>query len=60
MIIELGKYNSAEALLIGHMNTGQQRWVINRNTEWRASVIMVAVHMREMGGRTKGRTLRHI
>ena len=60
MIIELGKYNSDEALLIGHMNTRRQRRVINRNMEQRASVIMAAVCMRETGGRTKGRTMRHI
>jgi len=53
MIIELGKYNSAEELLIGHMNTRLQRQVINWNMEWRVSVAMVAVHMREMGDRAR-------
>ena len=56
MIIELGKYNSATELLVGHPNTGLQGWVINRNMVQRASVTMAAVCMREEGDRTKGRT----
>ena len=53
MIIELGKYNSAEELLIGHTNTRLQRWVINWNTGKRVSVTMAAVHMREWGDGTR-------
>ena len=53
MIIELRKYNSAEELLIGHMNTKLWRWVINQNMEWRVFVAMVAVRMREMGNRSR-------
>ena len=53
MIIELGKYNSAEELLIGHMNTRLQRWVIHQNMEQGVSVAMAAVHMRETGDRPR-------
>ena len=49
MIIELKKYNSAEELLIGHMNARLWRQVINWNMAWGVSVAKVAVHMREMG-----------
>ena len=49
MIIELRKYNSAEELLIGFMNTGSWGRVIYWNMEQRVSVSKVAVHMRETG-----------
>jgi len=49
MIIELRKYNPAEELLVGLMNTGSQGQVINWNTERRVSVAMAAVNMKEMG-----------
>ena len=49
MIIELGKYNSAEGLLIGIRTAGSQGHVCNRDGDWRISVTRVAVHMKEKG-----------
>ena len=53
MIIKLGKYNSADELLIGHMNARLQRWVINWNMERRVSVARAAVRMKEKENGTR-------
>ena len=45
MIIELGKYNSAEELLIETRTTGSQGHVCYRNGDQRASVTRAAVCM---------------
>jgi len=45
MIIELGKYNSAEELLIETRTTRSQRHVCYQDGDWRASVTRVAVRM---------------
>ena len=55
MIIELRKYNSAEELLIGLRSAGLQWQVLNRNTERRTSVTMVAVCMRGTGDGARDR-----
>ena len=46
-IIELGKYNSAEELLIGTRTAGSQGHVYYQNGDWR--VFVTAVHMEEKG-----------
>ena len=45
MIIELGKYNSADELHIETRATGSQGHVCYRNGDWRASVTRAAVRM---------------
>ena len=45
MIIELGKYNSAEELLIETRTTGSQGHVCYQDRDWRVSVTRVAVCM---------------
>ena len=47
MIIKLGKYNSAEELLIEKGITSSQAQVIYWDGDWRVSVIRVAVCMEE-------------
>src|SRR5882672_2758553 len=54
MIIELGRYNSAEELLIGPPNVGSRGWAHSRDTGRRVSVTMVAVCMKEMGDGATG------
>ena len=49
MIIELGKYNSAEELLKETRATGSQRHVCYQNGDWRVSVTGAAVRMEEEG-----------
>ena len=49
MIIELGKYNSAEELLIETRTAGSQGHVCNQDGDWRISVTRVAVRMEEKG-----------
>ena len=49
MIIELGKYNSAEELLIGTRTTGSQGHICYRDGDRRVSVNRAAVHMEEKG-----------
>jgi len=53
-IIELGKYNSAEELLIETRTTGSQWHVYYRGEDWRTSITRAAVHMglEGMGMRT--------
>src|SRR5882724_1923805 len=45
MIIELGKYNSAEELLIVTRTTGSQGHVYYQGKDRRTSITRVAVHM---------------
>ena len=45
MIIKLGKYNSAEELLIETRTTGLQGHVCYQDGDWRVSVARAAVHM---------------
>jgi len=45
MIVELGKYNSAEELHIDTRTTGSQGHICYRNGDWRVSVARVAVRM---------------
>ena len=49
MIIELGKYNSAEELLIGIRTAGSQGHVCNQDGDQRISVTRAAVRMKEKG-----------
>jgi len=49
MIIKLGKYNSAEELLIETRTTGSHRCICYRDGVWRVSVTRVAVCMEEKG-----------
>ena len=49
MIIELGKYNSAEELLIETRTTGSQGHICYRDGDQRVSVTRAAVHMEEKG-----------
>ena len=49
MIIELGKYNSAEELLIETRNTGLQGYICYQNRDRIVSVTGVAVLMEEEG-----------
>ena len=44
-IIKLGKYNSAEELLIETRTTGSQGHVYYRGEDWRTSITRVAVRM---------------
>ena len=54
MIIELGKYNSAEELLIETRTAGLQGHICYRDGDWRVSVTRAAVCMglEGMGMRT--------
>src|SRR5882724_7659452 len=45
MIIELGKYNSAEELLIETRTTGLQGHIYYRGKDWRTSITRAAVCM---------------
>jgi len=49
MIIELGKYNSAEELLIETRTSGSQGQVCYQDRDWRVSVTRAAVCMEEKG-----------
>jgi len=49
MIIGLGKYNSAEELLIETRTTGSQGHICYQNGDRRASVTRAAVCMEEKG-----------
>jgi len=49
MIIELGKYYSAEELLIETRTTGSQGYICYQNGDWRVSVTGAAVLMEEEG-----------
>src|SRR5882724_10642554 len=49
MIIELGKYNSAEDLLIETRTAGLPGHVCYRDGDWRVSVTRAAVCMEEKG-----------
>jgi len=49
MIIELGKYNSAEELLIETRTTGLQVHVCYQNGDWSTSGTRVAVRMEVEG-----------
>jgi len=49
MIIELGKYNSAEELPIETRTAGLQGHVCYRDRDQRVSVTRAAVHMEEKG-----------
>jgi len=49
MIIELGKYNSAEELLIETKTTGSQGRICYQDRDWRVSVTRAAVRMEEKG-----------
>jgi len=49
MIIKLGKYNSAEELLIGTGTTGSQGHIYYQDRDWRVSVTRAAVCMEEKG-----------
>jgi len=49
MIIELGKYNSAEELLIGTRTAGSQGHICYRDGDQRVSVTRAAVRMEEKG-----------
>jgi len=54
MIIELGKYNAVEELLIETRTIGSQGHICYRNRDWRVAVTKAAVCMwvEEMGMRT--------
>jgi len=45
MIIKLGKYNSAEELLIETRTTGSQGYVCYQDRDWRTSITRAAVRM---------------
>ena len=45
MIIKLGKYNSAEELLIETRTTGLRGHVYYRGKDWRTSITRAAVRM---------------
>ena len=45
MIIELGKFNSAEELLIETRTTGSQGHVYYRDKDWRTSITRAAVRI---------------